>query len=96
MGRLSARAGKGSGTATVNGELADHVLKFFTVTEDAGTKKKTITGPGGDELHFIDHISVGCVSNALHSGSCVESHMIRALQSTDAYTTLPQIELLIE
>lgn len=76
---------------TVNGELADHVLKFFEVDS-----KKGVLGPDGEELHFIDHISIGCVSNALHSGKCVESHMIRALQSTSAYTTLPQIELLIE
>lgn len=81
---------------TINGELADHVHKFFDVTVNSATQKKTINGPDGKELHFIHHISIGCVSNALHSGNCVESHMIRALQSTSAYTTLPQIELLIE
>lgn len=66
---------------TVNGKLSAHVEKFF----DANNLPD-----------FVDHISIGCVSNALHSGKCVEPHMIRALLSTDSYTTLPQIELLIE
>ena len=45
---------------------------------------------------FIDHVSIGCVSNALHSGRSTVSNMLEGLLSTDAYTLLPQLEVLIE
>lgn len=66
---------------TLNGKLCEHVKYLF----------KT-----GDIPDFIDFIALGCVSNALMCGKTHEAHMRRALMSTDAYTTLPQIEILIE
>ena len=76
---------------TVNGELSKHAQEvYFPVPATAPAN----TPP--DIPDFIDHISLGCVSNALFSGKCVERHMLLALHSTDHYTTLPQIEVLIE
>lgn len=66
---------------THNGKICKHVEILF---------------PAGGIPDFIDHISLGCVSNALTCGKSHEMHMRRALMSTDAYTTLPQIEILIE
>lgn len=66
---------------THNGKLCKHVERLFYA---------------GEIPDFIDHISLGCVSNALMCGKTHETHMRRALMSTDAYTTLPQIEILIE
>ena len=70
---------------TLNKKLCKHVWSLFDST--AGVEP---------DVDFVDHVAIGCVSNALMSGKSVESHMIRALQSTDAYTTLPQIEIIIE
>jgi len=66
---------------THNGKICKHVESLFQT---------------GEIPDFIDHISLGCVSNALTCGKTHEMHMRRALMSTDAYTTLPQIEILIE
>ena len=73
---------------THNGKLSKHVQRLFPA-DPADSKKNLIPD-------FIDHISLGCVSNALMCGKTHETHMRRALMSTDAYTTLPQIEILIE
>ena len=67
---------------TLNGKLADYVTtRLFDNNEIPD---------------FIDHVSVGCVSNALHSGLSTVSNMLEGLLSSDAYTTLPQLEVLIE
>lgn len=81
---------------THNGKLCKHVEKLFPVVDvpDPNDDSKTIKQL--DIPDFIDHISLGCVSNALMCGKTHEAHMQRALMSTDAYTTLPQIEILIE
>lgn len=73
---------------THNGRLCKHTWTLFH-----SSKLDAKKGPNVD---FIDHISLGCVSNALMCGKSHETHMRRALMSTDAYTTLPQIEILIE
>ena len=66
---------------THNGRLCKHAKNLFF----------------SDEIpDFIDHISLGCVSSAIMCGKSHEAHMRRALMSTDAYTTLPQVEILIE
>ena len=70
---------------TLNKKLCKHVWAFF----DAQAGKEP-------EVDFIDHIAIGCVSNALMAGKTAQSQMIKALQSTDAYTTLPQLEIIIE
>lgn len=73
---------------THNGKICKHLERMFLTDPD---DKKSVQIPD-----FIDHISLGCVSNALMAGKTNETHMRRALMSTDAYTTLPQIEILIE
>jgi len=76
---------------TRNGRLCKHTERLFGTVTIPGKLK-----PEPDFPDFIDHISLGCVSNALMCGKTHEMHMRRALMSTDAYTTLPQIEILIE
>ena len=73
---------------THNGRLCKHTWTLFPA--------KTVDAKKGPDVDLIDHISLGCVSNALTCGKSHEAHMRRALMSTDAYTTLPQIEILIE
>lgn len=73
---------------THNGRLCKHTWTLFDASKVDDKK--------GPDVDFIDHISLGCVSNALMCGKSHEAHMRRALMSTDAYTTLPQIEILIE
>lgn len=73
---------------TLNGKICKHVERMFLTDPN---DKNSVKIPD-----FIDHVSLGCVSNALMSGKTNETHMRRALMSTDAYTTLPQIEILIE
>ena len=66
---------------TLDGELCDHVLKYF---------------PENDVPDFIDHISLGVISNCLQAGRTTIPTCLKALTDTDAYTLLPQIEILIE
>ena len=66
---------------TLGGELCDHVLRYF---------------PGETPPDFIEHISLGVISNCLQAGRTTIPMCLRALTDTDAYTTLPQIEILIE
>ena len=66
---------------TLDGELCDHVLKYF---------------PENGVPDFIDHISLGVISNCLQAGRTTIPTCLKALTDTDAYTLLPQIEILIE
>lgn len=68
---------------TLNGALCEHVKSYVGGTEDK-------------PVDFIDHISLGVVSNCLQAGRTTTTACLRALQDTDAYTLLPQIEILIE
>ena len=65
---------------TLDGVLCEHVLKYF----------------GGDVPDFIDHISLGCISNCLQAGRTTIPGCLKALVDTDTYTLLPQIEILME
>ena len=65
---------------TLDGELCEHVLKYF----------------GGNVPDFIDHISLGCISNCLQAGRTTIPGCLKALVDTDTYTLLPQIEILME
>ena len=72
-----------------NGKLAKPVWKFFL----DNPRVKTNTAPNVD---FVDVYTLGCVSNALHSARCSKAHCLAALQSTDKFTTLPQIEIILD
>ena len=65
---------------TLNGKLADYVTtRLFDNNEIPD---------------FIDHVSVSCVSNAPLRSEHRIGH-VRGLLSSDAYTTLPQLEVLV-
>ena len=72
-----------------NGKLAKPVWKYFL----ADPKVKTNKAP---EVDFVDVFTLGCVSNALHSARCGRAHCLAALQSTDKFSTLPQIEIILD
>lgn len=71
-----------------NGELAKPVWNYFQRNEG-----RSIKAPSVD---FVDVYTLGCVSNALHSARCGKAHCLAALQSTDKFTTLPQVEIILD
>ena len=72
-----------------NDRLARPVWKYFLNKQGQDKSKPP-------DVDFVDVYNLGCVSNALHSARCGNAHCLKALQSTDKFTTLPQIEIILE
>lgn len=80
---------------TVNGVLCKFLWDLF----DENAREKTVRGwalSGAPTVDFIDHIELGCVSNAQMSRRCNDRICRQAIFDTDRYTVCPQIEILIE
>jgi len=78
---------------TINGLLCKFLWDLFPEKE---SKKKGWLYSGAPKVDFIDHISLGCVSNAHTSRRCNDRICRQAIFDTDRYTTCPQIEILVE
>lgn len=85
---------------TVNGVLCKFVWDLFgDVKENPDAFEENKRGwlhSGAPKVDFIDHVALGCVSNAQGSRRCNDRICRQAVFDTDRYTTCPQIEILIE
>lgn len=82
----------------LNGKLAPPVWKYFPNDHpfEVRNGQNIYDKSKPPEVDFVSVYSLGCVSNSLHSGRAGEAHIRKALQVTDRWTTLPQIEVILE